>query len=459
MFNRLPALRLWSLVFLLSGGLLLAAHGESFHAPAAGAVALPLPPIQPLPPPTTFSQMIIFGDSLSDTGNFAATTQDDFNIRYPGASFNYADGRFTDGTATTPAAKKYTGVWHEQLAAFFLNLPTATASLDGGTDYAFGDAETLDGQRNVALEAGVSVNIDNMGQQVTNYLNSLQGNTPDSAALFIVWGGANDLFADDSAANVTAAAQRETALVQRLAEAGAKTFLVPNLPPLGETPEYIGGPMEAALTQAASSFRDQLNADLDTLVSTLAAEGLTVNIYRLDLFGIYGDLTADDGVNYGFAETQTSAQGGTGNPDRSLFWDDVHPTTYGHFQIAAQAYTLLTDTPVVEVSEASKYLDRSVGDSGQFILTRTGTDFSQTLYVPYTVSGTAVAGTDYTPLKGQKKIKAGKQTVRINFGTTYAPANSDNDVKLKLTIGDGVGYVLPVVTTGAINLNTVPPPP
>ena len=450
MFRSFPAVfRLCSLVCLF-GGAVHAQSGDAFHTPLQGVSTVQA---------TVYSQLIIFGDSLSDTGNFADTTEAAFGIAYPGTDFNYADGRFTDGTATTPAAKKYTGVWHEQLASFFLGLTPATASLGGGTDYAFGDAETLDGERTVTLESGVSVQIDNMGQQVTNYLNSLNGNAPDPAALFIVWGGANDLFDDDSAANVAAAAQRETALVQRLAEAGAKTILVPNLPPLGDTPEYIGDSTQSpALNQAASDFRDQLNADLDVLETTLAAEGLTVQIFRLDLFGTYGNLTANDGVDYGFAETFTSAQGGAGNPDRSLFWDDVHPTTAGHFQIAAEAYTLLTGSPVVEVSQGSKYVDRSVGDTGAFLLTRTGTDLSATLTVPYVVSGTAVAGADYTTLKGQKKVKAGKRTVSIKVDPTFAAADSSS-VKIKLTIQAGVGYTLPVVTTGAINLDTVPPPP
>lgn len=462
MFHSLSvALRPWPLVCLLSGGLLAVAHGQAFHTALAGATAISpvLPPVAPpVAPETLFSQMVIFGDSLSDTGNFADTTEAAYGVRYPSTAFNYADGRFTDGTGTAPAAKKYTGVWHEQLAAFFLGMTPATASRGGGTDYAFGDAETLDGQRTVDLQAGLPLQVDNMGQQVTNYLNALGGNAADPAALFIVWGGSNDLFADDSAANVTAAAQRETALIQRLAEAGASTFLVPNLPPLGQTPEYIGDSAQSpALNRAAASFRDQLNADLDALETTLAAEGLTVKIYRLDLYTLFGSLNADDGADYGFTETTSSAQGGTGKPDQSLFWDDVHPTTYGHFQIAAQAYTLLTGTPVVEVSQVSKYVDRSVGGTGAFLLTRTGTDLSQTLTVPYLVSGTAVAGTDYTVLKGQKKIKAGRRTVKINLDPTDAPANSGT-VKVKLTIQAGTGYTLPAVKSGAINLQTVPPP-
>ena len=296
-----------------------------------------------------FSQVIVFGDSLSDTGNFADTTQNDYGFRYPGNVFNYADGRFTDDANTSPAAAKYQGVWLEQLARLYLGLAPATASLEGGTDYAFGDAETLDGERTVAIGSNASIQIDNMGQQVTNYLNA---HATDPAALYIVWGGANDLFADNSAANVTATAQRETALVRRLAEAGARTILVPNLPPLGQTPAYSGNASQAAaLDQASASFRDQLAADLQALTTTLAGENLTITIYPLDLYALFNNLGASGAaVSYGFTNVTSSAQGGNVVADNYLFWDGIHPTTAGHYQIAAQAYTLLSDVPVAALT-------------------------------------------------------------------------------------------------------------
>ena len=213
------------------------------RAPWLLAICVVVLSAQPARAGLKFSQVIVFGDSLSDTGNFADTTQNDYGFRYPGNAFNYADGRFTDDAGTSPAAMKYQGVWLEQLARLYLGLAPATASLEVGTDYAFGDAETFDGERTVAIGSNASIQIDNMGQQVTNYLNA---HATDPAALYLVWGGANDLFADDSAANVTATAQRETALVRRLAEAGAKTILVPNLPPLGQTPAYAGSASQAA---------------------------------------------------------------------------------------------------------------------------------------------------------------------------------------------------------------------
>ena len=404
---------------LLSGGFLASSRAQTTSAP--------------------YSQIIVFGDSLSDTGNFAATTEDDFDLRYPGSDFNYADGRFTDSTSTDPSATLYTGVWHEQLATLFLGMKAANPSLDGGTDYAFGDAETTDGQRDINITTGVDIHVDNLNRQVSTYLDN---HTGDPAALYIVWAGSNDLFVDDSASNVTAAAANVTAVVQRLAQAGAATFIVPNVPPLGLTPEYSGdATMSAALNQAASSFSDQLNTNLDALEASLASSGLKVKIYRLDIFGLFNRLTASGGAAYGFTNITESAQGASVNADQNLFWDSVHPTTYGHFQIAAEAYTLLTGQPIVEVSP--------IPDDSGFYLTRTGSDTSAKLKVYYTLAGGAVNGVDYSPLFGQAKLKPGQQTATITV-TPAGTAAAGKKVKLVLT--PATNFTLPVEKKAKIKL-------
>jgi len=44
--------------------------------------------------------------------------------------------------------------------------------------------------------------------------------------------------------NVTNTANRVGVLIQRLANAGARNFLVPNVPPLGAIPNSFGDPIE-----------------------------------------------------------------------------------------------------------------------------------------------------------------------------------------------------------------------
>jgi phospholipase/lecithinase/hemolysin len=296
-----------------------------------------------------FTQVIVFGDSLSDDGNIRNRLEDQYFISYPGGDYNYSDGRFTNSSDTDPASDMYAGTWHEQLARDFLGLPAPTNSLDGGTDYAFGGATTEDGTRDVTvisnpvpfLGGEFTVTIDNLGQQVDDYL---ANNTVDPAALYIVWGGGNDLFDDDSSDNVTATAERVAGLVQRLAEAGAVYILVPNVPPLGLVPNYKDDPDAAATLNAASAdYRDELNAQLDATVSTLAAESITISLYRLDVYGLFYRLAANL-EDYGFVNISDPAQGQDVDPDEYLFWDDIHPTTAGHFQIANAAFDLLSGT-------------------------------------------------------------------------------------------------------------------
>ena len=109
----------------------------------AGLLALPASSWAQAAP--VFSQIVVFGDSLSDDGNVRHIMEDQYFIGYPGGEFNYSDGRFTDSSDTDPNSATYAGTWHEQLARTFLGLSVATNNLDGGTDHAFGGATTASG--------------------------------------------------------------------------------------------------------------------------------------------------------------------------------------------------------------------------------------------------------------------------------------------------------------------------
>ncbi len=319
-------------------------HARSILArfcPAALSVAL-LAAVSPLATAQagTYTQVIIFGDSLSDVGNFAHVTDDAYGVSYPGGDFNYSDHRFTNSSDTSPGSGTYAGVWHEQLTRRFLGMTPATNSLDGGLDYAYGDAETLDGNRTVSLPAGQSVQIENMGQQVTQFITEANG-VADSGALYIVWGGANDLFADYTDANVQATASRVAALVNRLAVIGARNFIVPNLPPLGDTPEYnTDATVSANLNQASSNYRGYLSTALASEISSLKSQGINVTITQLDVYSLFQNLVTNYS-DFGFTDVRNSAQGQSVNVDQSLFWDQVHPTTAGHNQIAQFAADIL----------------------------------------------------------------------------------------------------------------------
>ncbi len=320
-----------------------------------------------------FTQVIVFGDSLSDDGNVAHRVRDTVGFSYPSSNFNYSDYRFTDDTNTSPAANLYTGTWHEQLAKTFLSLPVATNSLDGGTNYAFGGATTNGGTQNRTLVdnplpfagGSLSVTIDNIGKQVNDYLAS---HTTDANALYIIWGGGNDLFDNYSDTSVNATAARVGGLITRLADAGARNFLVPNVPPLGAVPNSFGDPNRVAgLDLASANYRSQLNSVVASVVNGYASNGITVHVYVLDVWvGLIRILGQP--LRYGFVNTTVPAQDQSGvNPDTYLFWDDIHPTTGGHHQLAGEANRLLRGQ-VAPLARATNISTRGTVGTGEDVL-------------------------------------------------------------------------------------------
>lgn len=314
-----------------------------------------------------FTQIVLFGDSLSDTGNVRARANAKSNgaVDYPSHTFNYDNGRFTNDDQTNPSSKTYVGVWHEQLARTFLGLPPATYSLGGGFNYAFGGSRTTDGTHEetpVSTPFGdVTITVDDMGKQMDDYLGA---NSVDRNALYIVWGASNDFRTDDSAANVTANATRVTALVNRLAQAGAQYILVPNITPLGIIPRYASEPARiTALDGDAAAYRVELDANLTALQSSLATQGLTPTIYRVDMWWDTVRVLSN-GPRYGFTNITSPSQGSNSNPDNYIFWDDVHPTTAAHYGLAKTAFDAMTGPPPAP-SKALNISTRVFVDTGE----------------------------------------------------------------------------------------------
>jgi phospholipase/lecithinase/hemolysin len=286
-----------------------------------------------------YTSIVIFGDSLSDTGNVAHLTAAKYGVRIPGPDADYTDGRFTDGADTQPAAEQYFGVWIEQLAAMLPSKPTIKNSLDGGTDYAYGFATT--GKGTGAFTFGpsdsLSVNVNNIGQQITDYLATKP--RINEKTLFVVWGGAIDVLYATSQDDVIDAAIRQAENVQRLIDAGATHFIVPNLPPLGLVPRLNGSPTTSIpATQASMLYNDVLSAGLTILRDFNPGKHLQMS--RLDVFALFNRILAAPS-RYSLANVVASSQGIAVDPDTYLFWDDLHPTTRGHNILAKTAARLI----------------------------------------------------------------------------------------------------------------------
>ena len=287
-----------------------------------------------------YTRIVVFGDSLSDTGNVAHLTAAKYGIPIPSpAGGNYTQGRFTDGYDTVPAAQNYFGVWVEQLSASIPSHPAVINSLDGGTNYAYGFALTGGGSSTLQLAGGqVSVDVENMGRQISEYLATHP--KINNKTLFIVWGGPNDVLNATSPTQVVNAAIQETLDIQRLIAAGATQILVLNLPPLGLAPRLNGSP---ATSQTANAAAALYNSWLGTGVAVLNDfyRWRHVAIYRVNVFSLFTQIVANPAAVSLSNITDPAQNNFAVNPDTYLFWDDLHPTTRGHSLVADAALKAL----------------------------------------------------------------------------------------------------------------------
>ena len=284
-----------------------------------------------------YTKIVVFGDSLSDTGNDAVLSFLQFHVPIPGPVADYTLGRFTDGADTLPPAMNYFGVWVEQLAAALPAHPAVVASLQGGTNYAFGFAKTGSGKTLLTFAPGFSIEVENVGQQIDDYLATHP--QIDNHTLFVVWAGANDVLEAGSAGDVIDGAWDEVQDIQRLISAGATQFLVPNLPPLGLSPRFNTSPAAAATANTASALYDTtLDTGLALLPLVNFGRHLTIN--RLNAFALVKGIVASP-ASFGLLNVTDSSQLKPMDPDTYLFWDDLHPTTRGHDIVAMKALELI----------------------------------------------------------------------------------------------------------------------
>jgi thermolabile hemolysin len=242
--------------------------------------------------------LVVFGDSLSDNGNSYAAV----GLPKP----PYYDGRWTNGLNWVDYFTKIAG------------LPPATAFLkNGGTNFAVGGSTS-----------------ELLGAQIAAFLAAV-GGSADPSDLYVIWIGSNDFLAGiQPSTTVTAIGTEITAL----SLAGAKNFLLINVPDISLTPNIIA--MGGAKVQAAEQFVSSVNSQLLSDIPGLAAL-LGVNLQLVDVNPLFTELV-NDPASFGFKNSAGEAYNpSTGvevkRPNRYVFWDGFHPTTRVH-RLAAKTF-------------------------------------------------------------------------------------------------------------------------
>ena len=284
----------------LSAGILILVLGC-----AAGAAAQP------------FSGVVVFGDSLSDSGNLALARG--------------LPGGISATTNPDPVAA--------EIVATTLGLPVLP-SLAGGTNFAWIGA--------CVNPAGPCLgSAPSTAAQIGQHL-ALSGGRAAPHALYSLWGGANDIIAAavegpaSAALGATAAGAAYVGQIARLQDAGARYVVVYTLPDLGAVPVFAAHPSAASLSAATGRFN---------LAVTEGLAALGDGVIPIDVFGLFNELLADPG-RYDLTNVSGAAcappaglacgPAGAGLPAAYrpgantswLFADGIHPTGVGHAIVA-----------------------------------------------------------------------------------------------------------------------------
>ncbi|MFZ1985050.1 MAG: SGNH/GDSL hydrolase family protein [Desulfatitalea sp.] len=267
-----------------------------------------------------FGEIVIFGDSLSDNGNYVLV--DDQPMPDPEL---YWEGRFSNGP-----------VWVEYLtdpAHFDTNL----------TDRALGGAQS-DGLTPPGLIEQVRAHI-------------LAAGPPLSPTnLYAIWIGGNDCLNGDG--DSQGAVDNINDAMTELVDNGAMFMLILNLPDLGIIPDTLGTP-EAP---QATAFSVNFNAALASMIGTFRTAHPSIEIYEFDIDALFLEIRNDPGA-FGFINVTEPAPklAPPNNFDGGdyLFWDDVHPTTHMHALIADQVFADLNAQLPADIADTPEQEDES----------------------------------------------------------------------------------------------------
>ena len=286
-----------------------------------------------------FSGIVVFGTSLSDSGNaFAlvgdASTPPDFMLSpllVPSAPYAKGGHHFSNGAT-----------WIEQFArSVGLGDSVRPALADASaTNYAVGAAR--------AYNDGINFNLT---RQVDTFLEH-SGGVASVQALYVIEMGSNDIrdaftvyaTGGDGGPILAEAIASIAGNIQRLYVAGAREFLVWLPPNVALTPAIRSLPPAA---QGLASFLTQVfDSNLAGVLAQLSQNLPGANIVPLDAFQLLNAIVANAAA-FNLSNVTTPcltpnvAPFSCSNADAFLFWDGIHPTKAGHAILASETAKLV----------------------------------------------------------------------------------------------------------------------
>lgn len=282
-------------------------------------------------PAQLFSDVYVFGDSFSDDGNLFELT----NGIFP--EFANFEGRFTNGQ-----------IWIETL------IPQLGLEINPENNFAYGGATTgaynvLNPRTDVLPEELIP--LPGIETQVDDFL--VQNSVIDSNALYVLWGGGNDYVGLGlTETEVEQPINNILASIDKLADAGAKNILVPNVFDLGAIPLALDSPPEVQqrLATATLAHNQALQIALEEV-----EENSDLNIIPVDVYSALNQ-AIDNPNDLGFSNvTEAYLDTNAINPDEFIFWNPIHPTVRSHNLFANQAQkSLFNVSEVLSIAEANQ---------------------------------------------------------------------------------------------------------
>ena len=300
-----------------------------------------------------FDRIVVFGTSLSDSGNAFTLLSDQtaFGIDEAcdmGTPANVPpydaldDLLIPDGSYARGGHHVTNGAtWIEQLARG-KGLSGSVRPALGNTgiqasNYAVGGARASDFPCRF-----------NLDDQLDAYLKDFPQTSAET--LIVIEMGSNDVrdaLAAQDPGIITAALGKIGDAINTLYEQGARNFLLVNIPPIGETPAVkLIDDRFPGVADSANGLSALFNAELEQIQIGLNSSLAGIDVRILDVFALLNEIILEPD-SFGIANTEDPCVTPDlppftcKKPDTYLFWDGIHPTKAVHGIVAQKAAEVL----------------------------------------------------------------------------------------------------------------------